>query len=99
MKQIKSDDFAFIDPPYLERLGYQDADGGLDLHSQLHKLVVGLTDTPWMIIHSDHEFYREMYKDYNIHTNEFMYSQRFGKNKQHTNARVTHLYITNYTRS
>ena len=49
-----------------------------------------------MIVHSDHEFYREQYKDFNIMTKDFTYAQRFGKNKDHGGAKVTHLYITNY---
>ena len=76
----------------------------------------------WMIIHSDHEFYRESYRDYNIIDKDFTYAQRFGKDKEksqaptidsfvdeniekdekpevlkdHTGAKVKHLYITNY---
>jgi DNA adenine methylase len=49
-----------------------------------------------MIVHSDHEFYRENYKDYNIMTKDFLYAQRFGKGKNHSGASVQHLYITNY---
>ena len=30
--QINETDFVFIDPPYLERLGYTQGDGGLSLH-------------------------------------------------------------------
>jgi DNA adenine methylase len=33
--QINSDDFVFVDPPYLERLGYTEGDGGLNLHEDL----------------------------------------------------------------
>ena len=49
-----------------------------------------------MIIHSDHEFYRENYKDFNIIEKDFAYAQRFGKDKDHSGASVKHLYITNY---
>jgi len=49
-----------------------------------------------MIVHSDHEFYRETYKDFNIMTKDFVYAQRFGKDKNHSKAKVQHLYITNY---
>ena len=95
LNEAKEDDFVFIDPPYLERLGYQDGDGGDDVHS---RLVDRLKDAPykWMIVHSDHEFYREQYKDFNIMTKDFTYAQRFGKNKNHEGAKVQHLYITNY---
>lgn len=49
-----------------------------------------------MIVHSDHQFYREQYNDFNIYVEDFVYSQRFGKNKNHSKAKVQHLYITNY---
>ena len=89
------DDFVFVDPPYLDRLGYHSGDGGDDLHSRLFSI---LKDAPykWMIVHSDHEFYRETYKDFHIMTKDFQYAQRFGKDKDHTGANVQHLYITNY---
>ena len=95
LDKATEDDFVFIDPPYLERLGYHSGDGGDDVHSRLHNR---LKDAPykWMIVHSDHEFYREQYKDFNIMTKDFTYAQRFGKNKDHAGAKVKHLYITNY---
>lgn len=92
---ITADDFVFIDPPYLERLGYTQGDGGDALHEKLASCLK-TTDAKWMIIHSDHEFYREQYKDFNIMTKDFTYAQRFGKNKNHGGAKVQHLYITNY---
>lgn len=94
-EQINADDFVFVDPPYLDRLGYTEGDGGLSLHEDLLGCLKA-TKGQWMIIHSDHEFYRESYKDYNIITKDFAYSQRFGKNKDHSGASVQHLYITNY---
>lgn len=95
LNEAKADDFVFIDPPYLDRLGYHSGDGGDPLHS---RLVDRLKNAPykWMIVHSDHEFYREQYKDFNIMTKDFTYAQRFGKNKDHRGAKVQHLYITNY---
>ena len=95
LNEATADDFVFIDPPYLDRLGYHSGDGGDDVHS---RLVARLKDAPykWMIVHSDHEFYREQYKDFNIMTKDFTYAQRFGKNKNHEGAKVQHLYITNY---
>jgi DNA adenine methylase len=95
--QINSDDFIFIDPPYLERLGYTEGDGGLKLHEDL-LCCLKKTKGKWMIIHSDHEFYRESYKDFNILDKDFAYAQRFGKDKNHSGANVKHLYITNFTR-
>ena len=93
--QINEDDFVFIDPPYLERLGYTEGDGGLTLHEDLLRCLKA-TQGKWMIIHSDHEFYRESYKDFNIVEKDFAYAQRFGKGKDHSGAKVKHLYITNY---
>jgi DNA adenine methylase len=93
--QIHTDDFVFIDPPYLERLGYTEGDGGLSLHEDLLSCLQA-TKSKWMIVHSDHEFYRDSYKDFNIIEKDFAYAQRFGKNKDHSGAKVTHLYITNY---
>lgn len=92
---VTDGDFVFIDPPYLERLGYTEGDGGYDLHSKLYGILSTLT-VPWMIIHSDHQFYRDTYKDFNIIEKDFAYAQRFGKNKDHSGAKVKHLYITNY---
>lgn len=92
---VKSDDFVFIDPPYLERLGYSEGDGGYKLHCKLYGILSTL-DVPWMIIHSDHEFYRDSYKNFNIMEKDFAYAQRFGKDKDHSGAKVKHLYITNY---
>jgi DNA adenine methylase len=92
---ITSSDFVFIDPPYLERLGYTQGDGGSSLHEEL-SLCLKSTTAKWMIIHSDHEFYRDTYKDFNIIEKDFAYAQRFGKDKDHSGAKVKHLYVTNY---
>jgi DNA adenine methylase len=94
-KDDNENDFIFIDPPYLDRLGYTTGDGGLSLHKELLSCLKA-TPAKWMIVHSDHEFYRENYKDYNIMTKDFLYAQRFGKGKNHSGASVQHLYITNY---
>lgn len=93
--EIRDDDFIFIDPPYLDRLGYTEGDGGNILHQNLFECLKN-KKAKWMIVHSDHEFYRECYKNYNIQTNKFCYSQIFGKNKDHSGAKVEHLYIRNY---
>lgn len=95
LANVKSDDFVFIDPPYLERLGYTEGDGGLSLHEELLSCLK-TTKAQWMIVHSAHEFYLDQYNDFNIHMKDFVYSQRFGKNKDHSGAKVKHLYITNY---
>jgi DNA adenine methylase len=91
-KDDNENDFIFIDPPYLERLGYTTGDGGLSLHEDLLSCLK-TTEAKWMIVHSDHEFYRDSYKDYNILTKDFVYSQRFGKEKDHSGASVQHLFM------
>ena len=92
---ITDRDFIFVDPPYLERLGYTTGDGGQQLHEDLLECLKN-TSAKWMIVHSDHDFYRDNYKGFNIQTKDFVYAQRFGKNKNHSGAKVQHLYITNY---
>jgi DNA adenine methylase len=92
---LNEDDFVFVDPPYLERLGYTQGDGGINLHKTLFECIQS-TKAKWMIIHSDNEFYRTYYQDYDIIEKDFLYSQRFGKDKDHTGASVKHLYIKNY---
>jgi DNA adenine methylase len=89
-------DFMFIDPPYMNRLGYSTGNVDIALHTKLYNM---LTTTPaqWMIVHTDCELYRDLYKEYTIHEMPFTYAQRFGKGKNHSGASVKHLYITNYT--
>lgn len=94
-KDDTENDFIFIDPPYIDRLGYTTGDGGSSLHEELLSCLKA-TNAKWMIVHSDNEFYRDNYKDYNIMTKDFLYAQRFGKGKDHSGASVQHLYITNY---
>ena len=89
------DDWIFLDPPYLDRLGYTTGDGGNNLHLRLVHAMKN-TKAKWLLIHSDCEFYREMLKDYNIITKNFKYMQNFGKDKDHSGSQVQHLYITNY---
>ena len=86
------DSFIFLDPPYLDRLGY--AKENDLLHTELLKFVQDLKN-PWLLIHSDNRFYTENYSDYNIVSNDFTYGQRFGKDKNHSGANTQHLYISN----
>jgi len=87
------DDFIFIDPPYLDRLGY--AHGNDTLHERLVSCMKS-TKAKWMFIHSDNKFYRDALSDYHIMLKPFGYAQRFGKNKNHDAAQVSHMYVTNY---
>lgn len=87
------DDFIFIDPPYLDRLGY--AHGSDTLHERLVSCMKS-TKAKWMFIHSDNDFYRDALSDYHIFYKQFGYAQRFGKNKNHDASQVSHMYVTNY---
>ena len=92
IKSLPQDIFIFIDPPYLERAGYETKDGGLDLHTRLYGILSTITQ-PWLIVHSDHEFYRETYKAFNIKEKPYKYSQQF--NGGNYDSQVNHLYISN----
>lgn len=91
---VTEDDFVFIDPPYLDRLGYTTGDGGMKLHVNLSTVVHNCI-AEWLIIHCDDPFYRTEYSIYDITTASFNYSQRWGKNKNHSKSKVEHLYISN----
>lgn len=90
--EIKEGDFVFIDPPYLERNGYIEGDGSLKLHTEILEWTKELK-VDWLLIHSEHEFYSDNYE--HIISNAFGYAQRFGKDKDHSNAKTNHLYISN----
>jgi len=90
---LPADTFLFIDPPYIDRLGYKHGDGGLDLHSGL-AAKLKTCDLPFLLIHSDDDFYRHAYADFNITEVDFKYSQQF-KGREMANSKVTHLYISN----
>ena len=87
------DDFIFIDPPYLDRLGY--AHGNDTLHERLVSCMKS-TKAKWLFIHSDNQFYRDALSEYHIMLKPFGYAQRFGKGKNHDAAQVSHMYVTNY---
>lgn len=91
---LEEGDFVFVDPPYIDRLGYTTGDGGIKLHQNLaHKLNSCKND--WLLIHCDDEFYRNEYSNHHITTGSFNYAQRFGKDKNHSSAKVDHLYVSN----
>lgn len=91
---VSEEDFVFVDPPYIDRLGYTTGDGGIELHTKLADALHNC-DADWLLIHCDDQFYREEYVNYNIVDKGFNYSQRWGKNKNHSNSKVDHLYISN----
>lgn len=90
---LSSDTFLFLDPPYLDRAGYINQNGGYDLHQRMLNKLKSVNN-PFLIIHSEHEFYLEQYKDFNITKIPFKYAQQFNGGNYDSN--VTHLYITNY---
>ena len=89
-------DFLFIDPPYLERLGYSTGDGSDGLHDRLASVLTQI-DVPWLFIHSDCDYIQKAYSECNIKVMGFKYAQNFGKGKDHSGSKVNHLYISNVT--
>ena len=94
IKSLDDDAFLFLDPPYLDRAGYETKDGGIHLHAELSILLNTTVKNPWLIVHSDHPFYREAYRNFNIKEVPFKYSQQF--NGGDYNSSVNHLYISNF---
>jgi len=93
IRSLPADTFVFLDPPYLERAGYQEGDGGFDLHAGL-AVTLKEMDLPFLLVHSDHEFYRHAYADFNITEVPVRYSQQW-KGRARPDAETNHLYITN----
>ena len=54
------------------------------------------TKAKWLFIHTKHDFYMDTLWEYNIMFRPHGYSQRFGKNRDHSGAQVEHMYVTNY---
>jgi len=95
ISECNEDDWIFLDPPNLDRLGYTTGDGGNDLHTRLVN-AMKTTKAKWLFIHSDCEFYRDNLEEFDIQTKAFRYAQNFGKGKDHSGAKVDHIYIKNY---
>ena len=93
INSLPADTFVFLDPPYLDRAGYEAGDGGYDLHAGLAATLKTL-DLPWLLVHSDHEFYRHAYADFNITEVPIKYQQQW-KGRARSDAAVNHLYISN----
>jgi DNA adenine methylase len=90
-----ADDFLFLDPPYLDRLGYAAGDGSGGLHERLRRALAA-TPARWLLVHSDHPFYRDSYAAAHLHARPFSYAQRFGSDRDHSGAQVQHLYISSH---
>ena len=94
-----NDDWIFIDPPYFERNSKYDVNSDAGESKELHiKLFNKLNKlkTKWLLIHSDCELYRDLYKNFTINVNDFQYAQNF-KGREMKQSKVQHLYITNYS--
>lgn len=96
LEQTKNGDFIFLDPPYLNRLGYsiKGFESNKNLHDDLASSLKSI-NIPWMIVHVDCEEYRELYSWANIVEKPFSYAQNF-KGRDNSATKVSHLYITNY---
>lgn len=95
LAQAKPTDFVFLDPPYLNRLGYHAEGFDLDLamHSEMADMLKHLK-CPWMLIHCDCEEYRELFSWARIVTKDFNYAMNF-MGRDNTKSKVQHLYIMN----
>jgi DNA adenine methylase len=91
-------DWILVDPPYYQRNSKygvnSDAGESEDFHIKLSQSLKK-TSAQWLLIHSDCDLYRELYKDFNIRTKDFQYAQNF-KGRDMKKSKVQHLYITNY---
>ena len=92
LKQLSASTFVFVDPPYLDRAGYENKDGGLKLHADL-AVRLKANDFPFLLIHSDNDFYRDIYAEFSITEVPFKYGQQWTKGEY--DRSVTHLYISN----
>lgn len=99
LEQAKSGDWVFLDPPYLERNSSYEvgSDAGVDenFHRNIreHLRYLDKHNIPWLMVHSDCELYREIYRDTKITYEKMFYSQNF-KGAGVKDARVGHLYIS-----
>jgi DNA adenine methylase len=95
----KPGDWVFLDPPYLDRNSSYEVDSAagksLTFHQQIRDELrnISAAGIPWLMVHSDCEFYRDVYANEKIVHEEMFYSQNF-KGKGVKNARVGHLYIS-----
>jgi DNA adenine methylase len=89
----KANDFVFLDPPYLNRLGY--ASEGFDTSVALHQEMADILKSAsfsWLLVHVDCPEYREMFSWASIEEKPFSYSMNF-KGRDSSKSKVGHLYI------
>lgn len=98
ISEARENDFIFLDPPYFERNSDYGNGNGCSESESIHRRLAGIlndTESKWLLVHSDCELYRDLYKDFYIIEKEFMYSQNF-KGRSNENSKTAHLYIRNY---
>ena len=97
LAKVKDGDWIFIDPPYLGRNSTYDGVTETQLQEMHEKLfeILCKIKQPWLIIHSDCEFYRKKYSSFCINEIAHKYSQNF-KGRDSSDQKVKHLYISNY---
>lgn len=97
LTNVRDGDWIFLDPPYLGRNSTYDGitpDELQKMHEKLFEMLSNINQ-PWLIVHSDCEFYREKYKNFNLNVIDHNYSQNF-KGRDNSEQKVQHLYISNY---
>lgn len=97
LEDVKEGDWIFLDPPYLGRNSTYDGVSPERLE-KMHEKLLGLLKEirrPWLIIHTDCDFFRQRYDSFNIQTAEHSYSQNI-KGRDNSEQKVKHLYISNY---
>lgn len=98
--EARTGDWVFLDPPYFERNSSYEvgSDAGTSevMHRALAKECAILQEKqiPFLLVHSDCELYRDLFKDFIIQDKAMFYSQNF-KGRAVKDARVGHLYISN----
>lgn len=90
-KYDKNNSFFFCDPPYYTQEDFYSKNGldSFNKHNELKQLLSGI-EGKFLLTYNDHEFIRDLYKDFNIHTTKTRYTLS-GKFTDTTN-----LIITNY---
>lgn len=89
------DDWIFVDPPYLQTQDYNGKDFNEEDHRRL-AYCLSKTSAKWLLIHLDCDLYRELYSDYEIQEEDFVYKMQYGVNGKKKPSKVKHLYIRNY---
>ncbi|MFA0816013.1 MAG: DNA adenine methylase [Anaerofustis sp.] len=94
MKHYDSaDTLFFLDPPYLDTMGYAVGDFGINDYYDLHAIINQISGK-FILTVNDHPDLRNMFKDFNFIEHDVLYSMMSNKAKQ---RKFGELIITNYT--